>query len=140
MKLSLSSQTLREELRKVQSSAALLEKQRNPGVGYWASKDANGMESRTSISSNSDRPAGATSPTDQSRAEEEVNLEYLRNVVLQFLEHKEMRVRFPFAVTVKEVRRANAWGFLCSQPDLVRILTTILRFTPQETRRLSRSL
>jgi len=31
--------------------------------------------------------------TDESKAEEEVNLEYLRNVVLQFLEHKEMRVR-----------------------------------------------
>jgi hypothetical protein len=25
--------------------------------------------------------------------DEEINLEYLRNVVLQFLEHKEMRVR-----------------------------------------------
>jgi len=111
-----SNKTLREELRKVQSSAALLEKQRNPGVGYWASKDANGTDSRTSISSNSDRPTRVTSPTDESRAEEEVNLEYLRNVILQFLEHKEMR------------------------PDLVRILTTILRFTPQETRRLSRNL
>jgi len=93
--LTLIPQTLREELRKVQSSAALLEKQRNPGVGYWASKDANGMESRTSISSNSDRPSGSVSPTNESRAEEEVNLEYLRNVILQFLEHKEMRVSFP---------------------------------------------
>jgi len=108
--------TLREELRKVQSSAALLEKQRNPGVGYWASRDANGSGSRTSISSDSDRPTGATSPTNESKAEEDINLEYLRNVILQFLEHKEMR------------------------PNLVRILTTILRFTPQETRRLSRSL
>jgi len=92
--LTLIPQTLREELRKVQSSAALLEKQRNPGAGYWASKDANGMESRTSISSNSDRPSGSVSPTNESKAEEEVNLEYLRNVILQFLEHKEMRVSF----------------------------------------------
>lgn len=138
--LSIGSQILREELRKVQSSAALLEKQRNPGVGYWASKDANGRDSRTSISSNSDRPAGATSPSNESRAEEEVNLEYLRNVVLQFLEHKEMRVRFPHAAALEDVSRANVRIFLCSQPDLVRILTTILRFTPQETRRLSRSL
>jgi hypothetical protein len=93
MTLTIASQTLREELRKVQSSAALLEKQRNPGVGYWASKDANGAtDSRTSISSNSDRPSGAASPTNESKAEEDVNLEYLRNVILQFLEHKEMRV------------------------------------------------
>ena len=99
-KLSLGSQTLREELRKVQSSAALLEKQRNPGVGYWASKDANGTDSRTSISSNSDRPSGATSPVNEPKAEEDVNLEYLRNVILQFLEHKEMRVRFSFAIAV----------------------------------------
>ena len=98
-RLSIIFQTLREELRKVQSSAALLEKQRNPGVGYWASKDANGAaDSRTSISSNSDRPSGAASPTSESRTEEEVNLEYLRNVVLQFLEHKEMRVRLLFPI------------------------------------------
>ena len=90
-------QTLREELRKVQSSAALLEKQRNPGAGYWASKEANGAaDSRTSISSNSDRPSGTASPADESRTEEEVNLEYLRNVILQFLEHKEMRVSLLF--------------------------------------------
>lgn len=28
--------TLRDEMRKIQSSIQLMEKQRNPGVGYWA--------------------------------------------------------------------------------------------------------
>ncbi|KAG1757494.1 hypothetical protein EDB19DRAFT_1891247 [Suillus lakei] len=109
------SQTLREELRKVQNSAALLERQRNPGVGYWTSRNEN-TDSRTSISSGSDLPSraaspGPTSPT-PSKGDEDINLEYLRNVILQFLEHKEMR------------------------PNLVRVLSIILRFTPQETRRL----
>jgi len=104
-----SNKTLREELRKVQSSAALLEKQRNPGVGYWSSRQEDGRRSTTSLSeTNGSRPSSPSVPTD----DEEVNLEYLRNVVLQFLEHKEMR------------------------PQLVRVLSTILRFTPQETRRL----
>ncbi|EPQ61437.1 hypothetical protein GLOTRDRAFT_102471 [Gloeophyllum trabeum ATCC 11539] len=109
--LRLSNKTLREELRKVQSSAALLERQRNPGVGYWGSHPEEGRRSTTSLSdANGSRPSSRASagPTD----DEEVNLEYLRNVVLQFLEHKEMR------------------------PQLVRVLSTILRFTPQETRRL----
>ncbi|KAH9950472.1 hypothetical protein B0H21DRAFT_868888 [Amylocystis lapponica] len=107
---------LREELRKVQSSAALLERQRNPGVGYWASRqDNNSPEARSPRSSVSDLPRDTPSrPGTPStvKSEEEVNFEYLRNVILQFLEHKEMR------------------------PHLVRILSTILRFTPQETRRL----
>jgi GRIP domain len=30
------------------------------------------------------------------QGEEEVNLEYLRNVILQFLEHEKMRVSVPF--------------------------------------------
>lgn len=107
--------TLREELRKVQNSAALLERQRNPGVGYWTSRTEN-TDSRASISSGSDLPSraaspGPTSPT-PSKGDEDINLEYLRNVILQFLEHKEMR------------------------PNLVRVLSIILRFTPQETRRL----
>lgn len=139
--------TLREELRKVQSSVQLLEKSRNPGVGYWASnnqsraamaspdiatpgKERRSMESsRTGQTSLAD--SGATTPAPStggdSREEEEVNLEvshhsiigfgaewqYLRNVILQFLEHKEMR------------------------PNLVRVLSVILRFTPQELRRLN---
>lgn len=107
--------TLREELRKVQNSAALLERQRNPGVGYWTSRIEN-TDSRASISSASDLPSRATSPgptsPTPSKGDEDINLEYLRNVILQFLEHKEMR------------------------PNLVRVLSIILRFTPQETRRL----
>ena len=104
--------SLRDELRKVQSSVALLEKQRNPGLGYWASRSEQ-ADSRTSISSVSDAPSRVGSPKPVARKdEEEVNLEYLRNVILQFLEHKEMR------------------------PNLVRVLSTILHFTPQETRRL----
>ncbi|KAI0348473.1 hypothetical protein BDW22DRAFT_1410606 [Trametopsis cervina] len=106
--------TLREELRKVQSSAALLERQRNPGVGYWASKSESTTELRSPTSSTSDLPKEAGRPESPAsvRSDEEVNYEYLRNVILQFLEHKEMR------------------------PHLIRILSTILRFTPQETRRL----
>ncbi|KAF8973986.1 hypothetical protein BDZ97DRAFT_1777816 [Flammula alnicola] len=113
--------TLREELRKVQSSAALLERQRNPGVGYWTTRVAEGngsaAEPRTSnVSSQSGPPSRVSSPTPStatsSKNEEEVNLEYLRNVIFQFLEHKEMR------------------------PNLVRVLSIILHFTPQETRRL----
>ncbi|KIK93656.1 hypothetical protein PAXRUDRAFT_828758 [Paxillus rubicundulus Ve08.2h10] len=108
--------TLRDELRKVQNSIAVLERQRNPGVGYWTSA----TESRTSISSVSDAPslsrAASPGPSSSSPAlakgDEEINFEYLRNVILQFLEHKEMR------------------------PNLVRVLSIILRFTPQETRRL----
>ncbi|KAJ7783868.1 hypothetical protein DFH07DRAFT_908919 [Mycena maculata] len=112
-----SNKTLREELRKVQSSAALLERQRNPGVGYWTSKSESAAPAdiRTSLSSASSdsrlaspAPETPTSP----KNEEEVNLEYLRNVILQFLEHKEMR------------------------PNLVKVLSIILHFTPQETRRL----
>jgi hypothetical protein len=86
-------QTLREELRKVQSSAALLERQRNPGVGYWTVRhDVNSVsEPRNSVSSVSSSPSRPGSPSVNN--DEEVNLEYLRNVILQFLEHKEMRVR-----------------------------------------------
>ncbi|KAH9837110.1 uncharacterized protein C8Q71DRAFT_707171 [Rhodofomes roseus] len=104
--------TLRDELRKVQSSAALLERQRNPGVGYWASRqDVSGERSPRSSMDGRDSPSRPSSPA-LSQSDEELNIEYLRNVILQFLEHKEMR------------------------PHLVRILSTILRFTPQETRRL----
>ncbi|KAI0361217.1 hypothetical protein OH77DRAFT_1391788 [Trametes cingulata] len=107
--------TLRDELRKVQSSVALLEKQRNPGVGYWASRNESTSEIRSPRSSVSDlareTPLRPSTPSTV-KSDEEVNFEYLRNVILQFLEHKEMR------------------------PHLIRILSTILHFTPQETRRL----
>ena len=101
-------QTLREELRKVQSSAALLERQRNPGIGYWSTSPRTngftqsaidlqnpGQPSRNSVDegsrTSSPRPSSPTSVTSM-KNEEEVNLEYLRNVILQFLEHKERRV------------------------------------------------
>ena len=78
------------------------------------------------------RSSPAVSEVTKDKEEEEVNLEvskscyaqcgivdcglmevkYLRNVILQFLEHKEMR------------------------PNLVRVLSVILHFTPQELRRL----
>lgn len=32
------------------------------------------------------------------KSEEEINVEYLRNVILQFLEHQEMRVRMPLCL------------------------------------------
>ena len=76
-------QTLREELRKVQSSAAILGHQRGPGVGYWS--PATNSVANTPTSSET---AGQDSPSN----DEDINVEYLRNVILQFLEHKEMRV------------------------------------------------
>lgn len=48
--------------------------------------------SRTSIDEGSVTSTRPGSPTPKS-SDEEVNLEYVRNVILQFLEHKEMRVR-----------------------------------------------
>ncbi|KAI5123779.1 hypothetical protein M0805_000368 [Coniferiporia weirii] len=111
-----SNKTLREELRKVQSSAALLEKQRNPGVGYWGTpRHDNASEARISSPPPSTSDLASSSRTGSpmpANSDEEVNLEYLRNVILQFLEHKDMR------------------------PHLVRVLSIILHFTPQETRRL----
>lgn len=85
-------QTLREELRKVQSSAALLERQRNPGLGYWAAK-SDGSDARSPTSSVSDLVKESPRPASPSMSDEEVNFEYLRNVIMQFLEHQEMRVR-----------------------------------------------
>ena len=79
----------------MQSSAALLERQRNPGVGYWAAKPDGSSETRSPISSVSDLPRDSPSrPSSPAtgKSDEEVNYEYLRNVILQFLEHKEMRV------------------------------------------------
>ncbi len=122
-------QTLREELRKVQSSAALLERQRNPGLGYWAAK-SDGTEARSPTSSVSDLVRESPRPASPSMSDEEVNFEYLRNVIMQFLEHQEMRVRIsdPLLVFFSYIEPF--------QPHLVRILSTILHFTPQETRRL----
>ena len=80
----------------MQSSVVLLEKQRGPGVGYWASRNESTSELRSPTSSVSELPSRETperagTPSAQS-SDEEVNFEYLRNVIMQFLEHKEMRV------------------------------------------------
>ncbi|GJJ08777.1 hypothetical protein Clacol_002996 [Clathrus columnatus] len=106
--LKVSNKTLRDELRKVQASATLLEKHRNPGVGYWSTARTNGFTqsavdlqlqspksptqaSRGSIDEGSTTSTRPGSPV-PIRNDEEVNLEYIRNVILQFLEHKEMRL------------------------------------------------
>nr|XP_018262225.1 uncharacterized protein I303_05241 [Kwoniella dejecticola CBS 10117]OBR84383.1 hypothetical protein I303_05241 [Kwoniella dejecticola CBS 10117] len=124
--------TLREEMRKLQSSVQLMERQRNPGVGYWSGTPVP-VPARSSVSSPSpalppgamespgtstgtNTPTGTGQGDVKKQDEEEVNLEYLRNVILQFLEHKEMR------------------------PNLIRVMSVILRFTPQELRRLNAKL
>ena len=94
--------SLREELRKVQSSAALLERQRNPGIGHWGAHLGSGSgdaatSSLTELSSSpslADTPSRSSTSSAPTKTSEEVNFEYVRNVVLQFLEHKERRVRF----------------------------------------------
>jgi len=113
LQLKSSNKLIKDELRKVQSSVALLERQRNPGVGYWSTigfdRPQSPKDAKRSVSIESSNGAAAFT---QDTSEEEINYEYLRNVILQFLEHKDRR------------------------PNLVRVLSTILRFTPQETRRL----
>lgn len=121
-------QTLRDELRKVQSSAALLERQRNPGVGFWATSSRGSVNGDGPSASSPDltkfsgtpRPGTPTAATNGGgsggggkaassagsarssmevsgsvQGEEEVNMEYLRNVILQFLENEKMRVSHP---------------------------------------------
>ena len=79
----------------MQSSVTLLEKQRGPGVGYWASRNESTSDMRSPTSSVSDlKETSSSRPSSPStvKSDEEVNFEYLRNVIMQFLEHKEMRV------------------------------------------------
>ncbi|KAG9106554.1 hypothetical protein FRC07_008792, partial [Ceratobasidium sp. 392] len=100
--LKTSNKTLRDELRKVQSSAALLERQRPGGVGFWSGANSSNPGTNASRSGNgvasplqSPRPGSPTVSevgSTSAKQEEEVNLEYIRNVILQFLEHKEMRL------------------------------------------------
>ena len=77
----------------MQSSAALLGRQRGPGLGYWST--GNAPDAIGPLSPASSRPPGSSRPDSAvvKSHDEEVNLEYLRNVIFQFLEHKEMRVR-----------------------------------------------
>ena len=100
-------QTLREELRKVQSSAALLDRQRGPGLGYWST--GNAPDAIGPLSPASSRPPASSrqdSPVARSY-DEQVELEYIRNVIFLFRE-----ARFGSRVVDR------------------------LRSTPQETRRL----
>ncbi|GAA5932745.1 uncharacterized protein JCM15063_002191 [Sporobolomyces koalae] len=127
--------TLREELRKLQSGVLLSEKQRHPGVGYFSSFASSGNGSNNN---NAGTPEAAMTPSSvaispsasvsslasgatgglvgnaraNGSADEALNFEYLRNVILQFLEKPEMR------------------------PHLIAVLGVILHFTPAESRRL----
>lgn len=112
--------TLRDELRKLQSGVLLSEKQRNPGVGYFAqSSNQNTPTSPTlsevALSSRRESESGEMlNKGDASTSgEEALNFEYIRNVILQFLEHPGRRTQ------------------------LVSVLGIILHFTPAETRRLT---
>lgn len=49
--------TLRDELRKVQSSVQLMEKSRNPGVGYWSAGGANSARATAGASTAPSTPA-----------------------------------------------------------------------------------
>ena len=80
---------LRDELRKVQASAALLEKQRGLGTSYWSGPvDA----AKSSTSSNGTRQSTVSGSPKESKTDGDINLQYLKNIILQFLEHKDMRV------------------------------------------------
>lgn len=83
----------------------LSEKQRNPGVGYFASPSYSLAQASSSSSipasptmsdqgSSSFRRESVSSELNQMEAsgEEALNFEYIRNVILQFLERPEMRV------------------------------------------------
>lgn len=81
----------------MQSSQALFERQRNPGVGYFGALGARSNGStpeaapRHSTESSSSHASNAVIGS-SNEDEEAVSLEYIRNIILQFLENKEMRV------------------------------------------------
>lgn len=119
-------QTLRDELRKVQSGVLSNENLRAKGVGYFANFSNTDSTptpppnpSKEALNRSSQSPPAESHDLTQSDVpsstndEAELNFEYLRNTLLQFLEHKDMR------------------------PHLVRVLGVILHFTPEETRRLA---
>jgi hypothetical protein len=58
---------------------------------------------------------------------------------LQFLENKEMRVSRAAILEVVTLPKVEL-NHLHLQPNLVRVLSVILRFTPQELRRLNAKL
>lgn len=107
---------LRDELRKLQSGVLLSEKQRNPGVGYFSSYSqpgnssvslsspggsAGGSEdgrastpgrSKSAAASTAMLPRGSPGSSERGEVDEALNFEYLRNVLLEFLEKPAMRV------------------------------------------------
>lgn len=144
---------MRDELRKIQAGILSSEKSRGPGVGYFSHYAAsssnlhsNGSTApstplpQTAISlpladTSTQSPSLASSTTSLAsssdtklKEEEAINFEYIRNVILQFLEHKEMRVSSSHVHCAK---------LMAEQPHLVGVLGVILHFTPQETRRLT---
>lgn len=173
-------------MRRIQSSAQLLERQRNPGVGYWSGSNA----ASTPTSATPGRvtsPGGASSPTTSVRGsvdvqcsgastpvgktgipaaaqsaqdEEEVNLEVGRFSCCgcrKPLTHDSFRAvsqKCHLAVFGTQGDESKSQSLrICPrsrlltvgfrpflQPNLVRVLTVILRFTPQETRRLNAKL
>lgn len=158
------SQTLRDELRKIQSGLLVSEKARNPGVGYFANlgKDRTAADSATGTPNTSSPDlSSAVSPSLSASASatnasadnlslneasvkrgstdkeaEAINFEYIRNVILQFLEHKDMRVSLQFLFSGM-VFDKEAQHVTLRQPHLVSVLGVILHFTPQELRRVS---
>jgi hypothetical protein len=70
--MKLLSQTLREEMRRIQSSAQLLERQRNPGVGYWSSSNT-GSTPFGGTPGRVTSPGGASSPTASIRGSVDAN-------------------------------------------------------------------
>ncbi|KAH9813122.1 hypothetical protein DFH28DRAFT_930307 [Melampsora americana] len=99
-------QSLKDELRKVQSGVLSNENLRSKGVGYFAnfsntdstsSPLSNPSKESTSNRSSQSPLRGSHDSTQPdlpsaTHDEAELNFEYLRNTLLQFLEHKEMRI------------------------------------------------
>lgn len=149
---------MRDELRKIQSGVLVSDKARNPGVGYFASYGQQTPKQDGSLSSTPDVTSPNMSATSaplsrlgkdasseslslneanasgsaNNKEDEAINFEYLRNVIMQFLENKEMRVRSPMSTGTGLVG-----SDLLAQPHLVTVLGVILHFTPQELRRVS---
>ncbi|KAL7341974.1 hypothetical protein BJY59DRAFT_31307 [Rhodotorula toruloides] len=153
--------TLREELRKLQSGVLLSEKQRHPGVGYFSSFSQQSAPSvaplpaagasTTSLASTIGGPASpplsATSPPAsisgglaggaKANGDEALNFEYIRNILLQFLEKPEMRVRSLVSASASRPPASTSDTFTRLQPHLIQVLGVVLHFTPAELRRLA---
>lgn len=106
-------QTLRDELRKVQSGVLSNENLRSKGVGYFANFSNTDLtptppsypSKETTLERSSQSPPAESHdltqsdvPSSSTNDEAELNFEYLRNTLLQFLEHKDMRVRYMLTI------------------------------------------